>query len=115
MALLNPFGAIFTKPLLSASTIRADSYPPNDAARWKQFRGYFVDVALGRTGESGATLLGGVSTSAAPMNGYPKVFNIEADPREEHNIGEMYEWVLGPLLKATGRASRNIQTRRPRI
>ena len=20
-------------------------------------------------------------------------------PREEHNIGEMYNWVLGPLLK----------------
>ena len=36
------------------------------------------------------------------MNGYPKVFNIEADPREEANIGEMYEWVLGPLLKAVG-------------
>jgi hypothetical protein len=34
------------------------------------------------------------------MNGYPKVFNIEADPREEHNIGEMYNWVAGPLLRA---------------
>jgi hypothetical protein len=34
------------------------------------------------------------------MNGYPKVFNIESDPREEHNIGEMYNWVVGPLLKA---------------
>ncbi|WP_193378179.1 hypothetical protein [Sinorhizobium fredii] len=34
------------------------------------------------------------------MNGYPKVFNIESDPQEEHNIGEMYNWVLGPLLKA---------------
>ena len=32
------------------------------------------------------------------MNGYPKVFNIESDPREEHNIGEMYNWVIGPLL-----------------
>ncbi len=43
--------------------------------------------------------MGGVGASAAPMNGYPKVFNIEADPREEHNIGEMYNWVIGPLLK----------------
>ena len=34
------------------------------------------------------------------MNGYPKVFNIESDPHEEHNIGEMYNWVFGPLLKA---------------
>lgn len=24
---------------------------------------------------------------------------IEADPHEEHNIGEMYEWVIGPALK----------------
>jgi arylsulfatase len=36
------------------------------------------------------------------MNGYPKVFNIESDPHEEHNIGEMYERVLGPLLKIVG-------------
>jgi arylsulfatase len=27
------------------------------------------------------------------------VFNIESDPREEHNIGEMYNWVIGPLLR----------------
>jgi arylsulfatase A-like enzyme len=70
------------------------------AARWKQFRGYFADVAPSRNGEGGAVLLGGVSTSAAPMNGYPKIFNIEADPREEHNIGEIYNWLAGPLLKA---------------
>ncbi|CAN7296823.1 hypothetical protein [Rhizobium leguminosarum] len=33
------------------------------------------------------------------MNGYPKVFNIESDPQEDHNIGEMYNGVLGPILK----------------
>jgi len=70
------------------------------AARWKQFRAYFADVAPGRSGEGGATLMGGVGTSAAPMNGYPKIFNIESDPHEEQNIGEMYNWVVGPLLKA---------------
>ncbi len=70
------------------------------AVRWKQFRAYFVDVVSGRSGPGGATLMGGVGSSAAPMNGYPKVFNIESDPQEEHNIGEMYNWVLGPLLKA---------------
>lgn len=70
------------------------------AARWKQFRAYFVDVAPGRSGAGGATLMGGIGASAAPMNGYPQVFNIEADPQEEHNIGEMYNWVLGPILKA---------------
>ena len=69
------------------------------AARWKQFRAYFVDVAPGRSGWGGEHLMGGVGASAAPMNGYPKIFNIESDPREEHNIGEIYNWVIGPLLK----------------
>ena len=56
------------------------------AARWKQFRTYFADVAPGRSGWGGATLLGGVGASAAPMNGYPKVFNIEVGParRAQH-------------------------------
>ena len=70
------------------------------AARWKQFRAYFADVAPGRSGWGGANLLGGVGGSAAPMNGYPKIFNIESDPREEYNIAAMYEWVIGPVLKA---------------
>ena len=48
------------------------------AARWKQFRAYFADVAPGRSGGGGATLMGGIGAIAAPMNGYPKVFNIES-------------------------------------
>lgn len=69
------------------------------AARWKQFRTYFSDVAPGRSGWGGTHLLGGTGSSVAPMSGYPKVFNIESDPREEFNIGAMYEWVIGPTLK----------------
>ena len=69
------------------------------AVRRKQFRAYFVKVAPSRNGPPGATLLCGVGSSAAPMNGYPKVFKIESDPDEEHKIGEMYNWVLGPVLK----------------
>ena len=69
------------------------------AARWKQFRMYFADVAPGRSGWGGANLLPGTGTTAAPMNGYSKVFNIESDPREEHNIGTQYEWVSGPTLR----------------
>ncbi len=70
------------------------------AARWKQFRAYFADVAPGRSGWGGANLLAGTGGSAAAMNGYPKIFNIESDPREEYNVGAMYEWVIGPVLKA---------------
>jgi len=42
---------------------------------------YFADVAPGRSGWGGA----GTGGSAAAMNGYPKIFNIESDPREEYN------------------------------
>jgi arylsulfatase A-like enzyme len=72
------------------------------AVRWKQFRAYFFDVAPGRSGWGGSHLLGGGGLSAAPMNGYPKIFNIESDPREEQNIAEMYPYVLGELLKTVG-------------
>jgi hypothetical protein len=34
------------------------------------------------------------------MNGYSKVFNVEANPREEHNIASQYAWGIGPLLQA---------------
>jgi arylsulfatase len=70
------------------------------AVRWKQFRAYFADVAPGRSGWGGTNLLPGTGGSAAPMNGYPKIFNIESDPREEYNIAAMYEWVIGPILKS---------------
>ncbi|MGX5736389.1 hypothetical protein [Bosea thiooxidans] len=73
------------------------------AVRWKQFRAYFADVAPGRSSWGGANSLAGTGGSAAPTNGYPKIFNIESDPREEYNIGAMYEWVLGPVLKCVER------------
>jgi len=41
------------------------------AVRRKQFRAFFADVAPGRSGPGGATLLGGAGSSAAPMNGHP--------------------------------------------
>ena len=73
--------------------------PTLAAARWKQWRAYFLDVAPGRSGVSGADLMGGLGLSAAPMNGYPKIFNIEADPREEHNVAEQYAWVRAAVMK----------------
>jgi len=88
----------------NSSTGRRDALltfvgPELIAVRWKQFRTYFADVAPGRSGWGGVELLPGTGSSAAPMNGYPKIFNIESDPREEYNIGAVYEWVVGPALK----------------
>lgn len=79
------------------------------AVRWKQFRAYFADVSPGRSGWGGTNLLAGTGGSAAPMNGYPKVFNIESDPREEYNIGAMYEWVIGPILKAVEEYKKSLE------
>ena len=73
--------------------------PTLAASRWKQWRAYFLDVAPGRSGPSGADLMGGLGLSAAPMNGYPKIFNIESDPREEHNVAEQYAWVRAAVMK----------------
>ncbi len=33
------------------------------------------------------------------MNGYPKIFNIESDQREEHNVAEQYGWVRAAVMK----------------
>ncbi len=57
------------------------------AVRWKQFRAYSIDAVP--TGP-GPARLGGVSGGAIPMNGYPTIFNIELDPREEHNLAAMF-------------------------
>ena len=36
----------------------------------------------------------------AEGNGFPAIFNIGADPREEENIFGTSAWVIGPYLKA---------------
>jgi hypothetical protein len=38
----------------------------------------------------------------AEGNGFPAIFNIEADPREELNIVGTSAWVIGSYLKAIG-------------
>ncbi len=64
------------------------------AARWKQWRIYFKDMAL--TG-SGQQMLGGMFGSAAPMY-YPKIYNIEVDPHEDLQLPN-YLWAAGPVFK----------------
>src|SRR5258708_39215507 len=42
------------------------------AARWKQFRAYFADVAPGRSGWAGANPLAGAAARGAPTESWPK-------------------------------------------
>ena len=66
------------------------------AARWKQWRFYFTDVHPAGIGPQRQP---GMFSASAPMNGYPKVYNIEMDPHEDLIVGALYGWVSGPMLK----------------
>jgi arylsulfatase len=65
------------------------------AARWKQWRIYFKDMAHTGTGQQ---MLGGMFASGAPMY-YPKIYNIEMDPHEDLQLPN-YLWAGGPAFKA---------------
>jgi hypothetical protein len=49
--------------------------------------------------------LGGVRIETT---GFPAIFNIEADPREEVNIVGTGAWVLGPYLRVIGEYQRSL-------
>jgi arylsulfatase len=38
-------------------------------------------------------------SASAPMAGYPKIFNIEMDPREDLVVGALFGWAIGPMLE----------------
>src|ERR1035441_10442239 len=67
------------------------------AARWKQWRIYFKDMALTGTGQQ---MLGGMFANAAPMY-YPKIYNIEMDPHEDLQLPN-YLWAGAPVFKVVG-------------
>jgi len=68
------------------------------AVRWRQFRLYPKEFIL-TTGNPPMT---GLAGRRAEGNGFPAIFNIEADPREELNILGTSAWVVGPYLKVIG-------------
>lgn len=65
------------------------------AVRWKQFRLYPVSFVPQPTNPS----LMGYGAAMLEHAGYPNIYNIEADPREERPIIESAAWVLGPTLR----------------
>jgi arylsulfatase len=66
------------------------------AARWKQWRLYFTDVHP--TG-IGPERLPGIFSASSPMAGYPKVYNIEIDPHEDHDCAGYFGWSAEAPLK----------------
>jgi arylsulfatase len=66
------------------------------AVRWRNFRIYPQDVVP--AGE-GYIRMGGTQAARIQTNGYPRIFNIELDPREEHDTGPSESWVVGPYMR----------------
>jgi len=65
------------------------------AIRWRHFRIYTQDIVQAG---NGYVRMGGTQGARVPKNGYPYVFNIEADPREEHDTGPTESWVVGKYM-----------------
>lgn len=65
------------------------------AVRWRHYRIYLQDVVQAG---NGYIRMGGTQANRLPRNGYPLVFNIEADPREEHDTGPSESWVVGKYM-----------------
>ena len=75
------------------------------AVRWRAYRLYpkeFVSTA-------GNPPMYGLAGRRAEGNGFPAIFNIEADPREEENILGTSAWVVGPYLKVIGAYQKTLE------
>jgi len=65
------------------------------AVRWRHYRIYLQDVV-----QSGGSFvqMGGTQANRIPKNGYPMLFNIEQDPREEYDSGPSESWIVGKYI-----------------
>ncbi|HJW36295.1 MAG TPA: arylsulfatase [Actinomycetes bacterium] len=75
------------------------------AVRWRQYRLYpkqFVSSA-------GNPAVAGIGGYRAEGAGYPAIFNIEADPREEVNAAATTGWVIGQYLKLIGEYQKSLE------
>jgi arylsulfatase A-like enzyme len=68
------------------------------AVRWRNYRIYPKNF----TKTTGVPAMGGAFGARTETNGYPNLYNIFTDPKEEHNILGDNAWVMGPYLKAIG-------------
>jgi len=65
------------------------------AVRWKQWRIYPVEFLGTRGNPSTAGYVGTIRETA----GYPQIYNIEADPKEQVNVAHLNAWVVVPYMQ----------------
>lgn len=75
------------------------------AVRWRQFRIYPKQF----THSPGNPAMYGLAGVRLEGNGFPVVFNIEADQREEVNVLGTNAWVIGPYLKVIGEYMKSLE------
>jgi arylsulfatase len=75
------------------------------AVRWRQFRIYPKQFVA----SAGNPAMSGVGGNRMELNGYPAIFNIEADPREEVNIVGTSGWVVGQYLRVIGEYQKTLE------
>jgi arylsulfatase A-like enzyme len=75
------------------------------AVRWRQYRIYPKQFIT----SPGNPAMYGLAGARQDGNGFPAIFNIEADPREEVNILGSSAWVIGPYLKLVGEYLQTLQ------
>ncbi len=73
--------------------------------RWRQYRIYPKEFTM-TTGNPPMT---GLAGRRAEGDGFPAIFNIEADPREEVNVVGTNAWVVGPYLKLIGEYYKSLE------
>lgn len=76
------------------------------AVRWRQFRIYFVDQGAAGTSDEFQYGFGGSYRNLD----YPLIFNIEHDPREEHNINAQHSWIMSHVFRHIGRYKASLKT-----
>jgi arylsulfatase len=75
------------------------------AVRWRQYRIYPKQFAS----SSGNPAMYGLAAVRQEGTGFPAIFNIEADPREEENVLYKSAWVIGPYLKLIGEYQKSLE------
>jgi arylsulfatase len=65
------------------------------AVRWRQWRMYPVEFLSTRGNPSTGGYVGTIRETA----GYPQIYNIEADPKEQVNVIHTNAWLIAPYLQ----------------